>query len=250
MKRQYVIYGLFAFIFMIVLYFVTVAQVLVEKQNIFNDNVYIEARGQKNFDKFIGVQIGKYKLIDEILYEQYQLSLYQIIDNENIQKIVIIIIPLIKVEYAKVSDDGNDLSLVVAKSTNDNKTYLNTNSFDASISFGYDDSKIGFMLFDFTIKNEDEIKIEYFDYNEKLVFQYTNNFSAKTKEEIDLNFKDGYTLDEIKLEMNYESDLRSKLMVRITIYISIIIFVPFIYKLLKHILSNKKRGVYENEKKY
>lgn len=61
MKRQYVIYGLFAFIFMIVLYFVTVAQVLVEKQNIFNDNVYIEAREQKNFDKFIGVQIGKYK---------------------------------------------------------------------------------------------------------------------------------------------------------------------------------------------
>lgn len=181
MKRNYIIYGFVAVLFLIAVYFVTVAQVLVENQNEFNENVYKEAREQKKFDKFIGVQVEKYLLLDEANYDSYKLSLYQLGNDQKDQKIVLIIVPTKEIIHADNYEDLNDLSKVTAVGLSNNTNYLNTDTFDVAISFGYDSSKIGFMFFEFDLNKDDEIKINYFDYSGKPVFEYINNFNVKTK---------------------------------------------------------------------
>lgn len=244
MKKKYILYGLIAILFLVAIYFITVAEVLITKQDEFNESVYEEARETKQFDKFLAVQVSKYLLVDEVFDENYKMSIYQIIEKQEEQKIVIIIIPLNDVKYAEDSKDKNDKSKLTSYSVENDKWLLNTSDFDAAISYGYDKSKIGFMFFPFEIKEDQLLNIKYYDYDNNLIFDFERGFDFKTEEEIKDTFKEGYTIDQVKLEMNYDDDLRKKLIIRITIYLGLIIFIPYIYKLIKYlILKPNKKGV-------
>lgn len=244
MKRKNILYVIISILFLIAIYFITVAQVLIEKQDEFNESVYKEARETKNFDKFIAVQVNKYLLIDEVVVEKYKMSLYQITENSNEQKIVIIIVPLVEVKYARDAKDLNDKSRLTTYSIDNDKWLLNTADFDAAISYGYDKDKIGFMFFSFEIKQNDLLSIKYYDYENQLMIDYERNFKYKNSEEINDEFKNGYKIEEIKNEMNYNKFLKNKLIIRITVYLALIILIPYIYKLIKYLIikPNNKRG--------
>lgn len=233
--------------FLIALYFITLTQVLISSQNEFNDNVYIEAKETKNFNKFIAVQVSKYLHLKDEKTNDYQMSLYQILENDEIQKIVIILIPTEKVEFANNHDDKNDLSNITVTSVNDNKTILNTNDLNTAISYGYSDSKIGFMFFTFELKENILVNIKYSDYNGNSIIDLDYELIKRTTQEINDQFINGYTIDEIRTEMNYDKKLTRKLILRIAIYLSIVILVPFVVKIIKQINLVKNKEV-KNER--
>lgn|SRR5690554_2792778 len=241
MKNK-ILYIALAIIFLVAIYFVTVTQVLISNQNEFNENIYKTARETKDFDEFLAVQVKQYLKLDEISNDDYKMALYQITDNEDDQKIVIILVPLRTVNFASSAEDINDKSQIIVKNLTSDDEIFNTNSFNTAISYGYDKSKVGFMFFSFTLNENSNLNIKYYDYNNNLVFDYKNYFNLRSEEELELTFEQGYSIEEIKIKMDYDKELRNKLMLRIGIYIGLIILIPYLYNLTKVLILKYSKG--------
>src|SRR5690554_2153097 len=135
MKNK-ILYIALAIFFLVAIYFVTVTQVLISNQNEFNEKIYKTSRETKDFDEFLAVQVKQYLKLDEISNDDYKMALYQITDNEDDQKIVIILVPLRTVNFASSAEDINDKSQIIVKNLTSDDEIFNTNSFNTAISYG------------------------------------------------------------------------------------------------------------------
>lgn len=242
MKKSLIFYIIFVVIFFIVLYFTTMSEMIVRTQNDFNDQIFLEAKEEKEFDDFVKYQTNYFKKVKEINEDNYNMYLYHILIDENVDNLLVIIIPTNydNISYASKNDEQNDQTRVLLKGKNGT---FDTNDINRAISFGYNDDQVGFMFFNIKIEKDDQILYEYYDYNNNLII--SDVIEITQVEEDDLTtFTKGYSVEEIKELMNLDEIIAKALRKRILIYLIIVVFAPFLYKLFKYFLLNgKKREV-------
>ncbi|HHT55948.1 MAG TPA: hypothetical protein GX012_05235, partial [Acholeplasma sp.] len=167
MKKEIIIYSLFVFIFLIALGFFTMSETIIRQQNKLNDEIFLEAKTTKTFDRFVKYQSSYYLLIDQEEKDNYKFSTYQIITKENENHHLLIIIPTSEVIHATNKDDLNDKTKVILKSEN---SEFNTNIYNEALSFGYSDNQVGFMFFNIKTDKDNYLNLKYYDYNNNLIF--------------------------------------------------------------------------------
>ncbi|WP_162140093.1 hypothetical protein [Haploplasma axanthum] len=240
MKKGLIIYIVMSLLFLVAIYFVTVSSIITDSQNEFNNKIFSEARETKNFDQFVAYQTKEYKLIDSYDENEYRLVTYHFNSKDDKQGLLFIIIPLKDVKIADSAKDSNDKTKVLITDTLSKESFIDTSTKDVSISYGLNSKNVGFMFFDIVMREKNTIKVTYYDYegNQKIDKTF-NEIALSSSTELE-TFNKGYTLEEVKEAMGYESELKKALITRITIYIIVVIFAPFIYRLIKTFIIRKR----------
>src|SRR5690554_5644378 len=190
MKKSLTFYIIFVVIFFIALYFTTMSEMIVRTQNDFNDQIFLEAKEEKEFDDFVKYQTNYFKKVKEINEDNYNMYLYHILIDENVDNLLVIIIPTNyeNITYASKNDDQNDQTRVLLKGKNET---FDTNDINQAISFGYNDDQVGFMFFNIKIEKDDQILYEYYDYNNNLIISDVIEIT-KVEEDDLTTFTKGY----------------------------------------------------------
>lgn len=237
MKKGLMLYILFAVIFLIALYFTTTAELIVRTQNTFNDQLFLESKTTNDFEGFVKYQTEYYKMLDKIDEEDYSFHFYHILIEGGIDNFFVVVNPISNnIKHATSKDDPNDHSRVVLNGlTNE----YDTRNIKDAISYGYNENQIGFMFYNLEITNNDQIEFSYYDYENNLIMNKTINITKVDEVEL-LSFNKGITIEEIKELMNLDEIIDKALRKRLLIYLSVVIFAPFIYLVIKRVKLNKK----------
>lgn len=231
MKKEIIIYSVFVFIFLIALGFFTMSETIIRQQNALNDEIFLEAKTTKSFDRFVKYQSSYYLLIDQEEIDGFKFTTYQIITNENENHHLLIVVPVEDVKYAEEKTDVNDKTKVVLTTPNHS---FNTNIYNEALSFGYNENQVGFMFFNIKTDKDDTLNIKYYDYNNTLIIDKDFGINGDVDfDNLSNDFEKGYTIVEIETMMNIDEVLRPLIFKRIAIYLVITISIPFIYKLVK-----------------
>lgn len=237
--RNLIIYICFVIVGTILLVYLGISELYIREQNNLTNEIFEEAKETKDFDKFVKYQSKHYRLISSDEVDSFMFVAYQIITNENNNEHLIIVLPTENIESAASKDDKSDQTKLIIQSENH---LLDTSVYEEAISFGYREDQIGFMFFSLRTNQDKTLSIKYYDYNNVEIYNKDLAINGNiTEEEITNSFKNGYTLEEIKELMDIDEKLKNTLIVRITIYLAVAIFIPFVYKLIKELTIRKKR---------
>lgn len=234
-SKSLVFYILVSIFFMLGFYFVSVTQTIIDTQDIYTNKVFKEAKDNNSFDEFLAIQIPKYKLNKIIKEPDYTFHYYDGFTNDKDKIVIVIISPNNnKIKIAENLDDLNDRTNLIVKDNND--IIFDPLSSSKALSYGYNDHKIGFMFFDIISNNRTKLNFSYYDYDGNLISNediLVNQSNFDDSNEND--YKSGYTTEELKNNMNLNDALKKSLTIRITIALTIIILLPFLFKLVKRL---------------
>ncbi|MDY0276944.1 MAG: hypothetical protein RBQ97_02550 [Acholeplasma sp.] len=239
MKNK-IIYGSIAVLFLIVIFFISLFEITIREQNNLTNEIFSNAKNTKDFDDFVAYQAAYYDYLEKHDANGYSVTVYNAVEDNQSNHFLVIIIPdnYENIEFADNNSDVNDNTQVTFIINQEIVFDTKKNYPNVAISYGYSNENFGYIFFDYEILNTTKVNVEYRDYHGSEINNFEIDFVV-TKDDFS-TFSKGYTREEIQDRLDLTNKLKKEISVRIMIYLIIVIALPFLYKLIKTIILNKK----------
>lgn len=211
---------------LLAVYFLGSTLIAYEEESKYVTKLYEDVKQNKDSETFIKYQNELYVYLDHTENEDYAFHTYAL-ENKDLTQIILIISKKTIIEHATDIKDENDLTKFVIRTNNlliDTKADERYKNY--AMSYGFDDSKIGFIYIVQTI-TDDSFNIQYQDYHGNI--QFEKSFEMPD----DSAYQKGFTLEEKNKLIGLEKALKTKLIKYIGLYlvfVSMIVLVTIIYK--------------------
>ncbi len=226
MKKFVTIYIVISFLIGFGIFYVT--KTLMNNQRVYD--VYYElaekAVETKNFDEFISMQSVAYKKLYTQTTDDYLLEGYLVIGRsgkKNINQLGIFVVPTKDVKHAEQIDDQYDKTglRVINNLTSETfyETYTDDNYKDASISYGL--TLMDFYFYAINIEKTIDLKIELYDYEEKLISTYNQMITYQNYPDLEDGFTDGMDPKDLELMIDFDTFVTPKIIKNMTLFIVI-----------------------------
>ncbi|MDI6453604.1 hypothetical protein [Peloplasma aerotolerans] len=243
MRKYYMFYIIFSFIFLTTIYVFTIAQESNKRSLALFNEIMVDAVETNDLEKFIKYQSVAYQKLDQINTTEYSFHVYHVIafsEGGYINQFSIFTVPQQEVDYALDVNDESDLTSILIINEDNNSIIFDSNTRtgykDRALSYGI--KLFGFYYFVDEFDQSYDLSVTLKDYhgnvilNESIIFEYIEYNPDGGSLSL------GYSSDELEEMLDLNTYVRPALARNITIFL---VFDITIGATIHFLIKRKKR---------